>query len=149
MTDKTRAAFNSTGLLFKLYREHFGTVPVQVMGNSPQPAPKWPVGGDQPKVNAGSETYPLDVTAAWSADRKALTVAILNPTESAQPLEVNFKGASLRAKGRMWQMTGPDLKTFDTLGKPAVSIAEQAVNEVPKSLTVPAASIQIYEFEVQ
>jgi len=42
----TDATYNTNGLTFKLYREHFGTIPVEVTGNSPQPAPKWPIGGD-------------------------------------------------------------------------------------------------------
>ena len=33
------ATLNATGLLFKLYRDHMGTVPVEVGGNSPPPAP--------------------------------------------------------------------------------------------------------------
>ncbi|HKV38412.1 MAG TPA: alpha-N-arabinofuranosidase, partial [Blastocatellia bacterium] len=56
----TEAALNTTGLLFQLYRDHFGTVPLEVGGNSPPPPPKYPVGGDQPRVNAGSPTYPVD-----------------------------------------------------------------------------------------
>ncbi len=68
----TEAALNTTGLLFKLYRDHFGTVPVEVGGNSPVPPPLYPVGADQPKVNAGSPTYPVDVSAALTARRKVL-----------------------------------------------------------------------------
>jgi len=103
----TAAGYNLTGLLFKLYRDHFGTIPLQVTGNSPQPAPMWPVGGDQPKVNAGSPTYPVDVAAALSADRKRLTVAVLNPTESAQQVSLSFNGVNLAGKGRVWRMEGP------------------------------------------
>ena len=60
--DRTQAILNPVGLVFKLYRNHFGTIPVQVTGNSPQPKPLYPIGGDQPAVNAGSDTYPLDVS---------------------------------------------------------------------------------------
>jgi alpha-N-arabinofuranosidase len=34
----TDAVFNAAGLLFKLYRDHFGVIPVQVGGDSPQPS---------------------------------------------------------------------------------------------------------------
>jgi alpha-N-arabinofuranosidase len=109
----------------------------------------WPVGGEQPKVNAGSPTFPLDVSAAWSSDHKFLTVAIVNATESAQGLALNFKGVSLTGKGRMWQMTGPDLNAVDALGKkPAVDIADFPVN-APGNLTFPPASIQILELEAK
>jgi alpha-L-arabinofuranosidase len=55
---------NPSGLLFKLYRDHFGTIPVAVTGNSPQPAPRYPARGSQPKVNPGSDTYPLDIAGS-------------------------------------------------------------------------------------
>ncbi len=103
----TGAALNTNGMLFKLYGDHYGTIPVAVGGNLPVPPPHFPVGGDQPKINAGSPTYPVDVTAALTADGKALTVAVLNPTESEQTLDLSFSGIELGGTGRMWRMTGP------------------------------------------
>ncbi len=94
----TQAALNTTGLLFKLYRDHFGTLPVAVDGNSPVPAPLYPVGADQPKVNAGSPTYPVDVAAALSADGKFLTMAVVNATESTQTLALAIKGMTPRER---------------------------------------------------
>ncbi len=148
--NRTEASFNTTGLLFKLYRDHFGTVPVEVSGNSPPPPPQYPVGGDQPQVNAGSDNYPLDIVAALSPDRKVLTVAVLNPTESAQEVNVSFKGVDLQGKGGMWQMTGPDVSASNRLGrKPRVEIVETAVKEVPNRLKVPPISISLYELDVR
>src|ERR1017187_1849947 len=69
---------------------HFGSVPVEVGGNSPPPAPLYPVGGDQPKVNAGSPTYPVDVSAALTSDGKFLTVAVINANESAQAFDLGI-----------------------------------------------------------
>lgn len=146
--DATSAALNLTGVTFKLYRDHFGTVPVEVTGDSPQPAPLRPVGADQPKVNAGSPTYPVDVAAALSSDGKLLTVAIMNPVESAQDLNMNFKGIDIRGKGRMWLITAPDVNATISLGqKPGVEVVETAVNETPKTLRIPPISISLYEFE--
>ena len=58
-SNRTEATLNPTGLLFRMYRDHFGVIPVEVTGNSPQPKPFYPAGGDQPAVNPGSNTYPL------------------------------------------------------------------------------------------
>jgi alpha-L-arabinofuranosidase len=139
------AALNTTGLLFKLYRDHFGTVPVEVGGNAPVPAPLYPVGGDQPKVNAGSPTYPMDVTAALTTDGKFLTVAVVNPTESAQTLDLSFKGIALRGKGRMWRMTGPNLTAATGLNRQEVQVMESPVSEA-NALAIAPISINIYEF---
>jgi alpha-N-arabinofuranosidase len=146
----TDAIFNTTGLMFKLFREHYGTLPIEVTGNSPQPLSKWPVGGDQPAVNAGSPTYPLDVTAAFSSDRKFLTVAVVNSTTSTQPLDLNIRGVQLKGKSRMWQMTGPSVEAANLLGqKPQVETAETPLHDVPTTLSVAPISINIYEFPVQ
>jgi len=148
--DSTHAQFNTNGLLFNLYREHFGTLPVDVSGNSPIPAPNWPVGGDQPKVNAGSPTYPLDVAAALTADRKFLTVAMVNPTESAQELTLNVSGVEVGGKSRMWLMTGPKVDSADVLGKPPeVATVETPIAEVPQKVSIAPISINIYEFPVR
>jgi alpha-N-arabinofuranosidase len=143
----TESALNTTGLLFKFYRDHFGSVPVEVGGNSPVPPPLYPVGADQPKVNAGSPTYPLDVTAALTGGGKSLTVAIINATESAQELELSFTGIALGGKGRMWRMTGDSLNAATGLGRNEVRIVETPLTETPKALTVAPISISIYEFE--
>ena len=143
----TEAALNATGLLFQLYRDHFGTVPVEVGGNSSPPAPKYPVGGDQPKVNAGSPTYPLDVSAALTSDGKLLTLAVINPTESVQKLDLTIKGVDLRGKGRLWRLTGPGVNAVTGLSRHEVQVVETPLGEVPKTLQVAPISIELYEFE--
>jgi alpha-N-arabinofuranosidase len=145
----TESALNTTGLFFKLYRDHFGSVPVEVGGNSPPPAPLYPVGADQPKVNAGSPTHPVDVSAALTSDGKFLTLAVINANESAQELDLSFKGITLLGKGRMWRMTGDSLNAVTGLGRNEVRIVETPVTEAPKMLKIAPISISIYEFERQ
>jgi alpha-N-arabinofuranosidase len=145
----TEAALNTTGLLFKLYRDHFGTVPVEVGGNSPVPPPLYPVGADQPKVNAGSPTYPVDVSAALTGDGKYLTLAVINANESAQELELSFNGIQLAGKGRLWRMTGDSLDAATGLGRNEVQVVETEMSDLPEVLEVAPISINIYEFERQ
>ena len=142
----TESALNTTGLFFKFYRDHFGSVPVEVGGNSPPPPPLYPVGADQPKVNAGSPTYPVDVTAALTGDGKSLTVAVINATESAQELDLSLTGITLSGKGRMWRMTGDSLSAATGLGRNEVRIVESSFTETPKALAIAPISIEIFEF---
>ncbi len=145
--NRTDAVVSGTGVLFKLYNRHFGTIPVEVAGNSPQPAPKWPVGGDQPRVNAGSPTYPLDVAAALTGDRKALTVSAVNATDTAQQLDVSLAGFHARAEGRMWRLSGPSLEAVNKVGQPPqITVVEEAFDASVKSLSVAPHGIVIYEF---
>ncbi len=111
------------------------------------PAPKYPVGGDQPKVNAGSPTYPLDVSAALSSDRKSLTVAVINPTELLQSLDLTINGVDLTGKGRIWRLKGSGLNAMAGLTRHDVQVTESPVAEVPKALQLAPISIEIYEFE--
>jgi alpha-N-arabinofuranosidase len=143
----TDAALNATGLLFQLYRDHFGTVPVAVGGNSPPPTPKYPVGGDQPRVNAGSPTYPLDVTAALSSDGKYLTVAVVNPTQSVQELDLSITGVEPRGDGRRWRLTGPTIDAMAGLSRHEVQVVETVVSATPRPLQIAPISIDVYEFE--
>jgi alpha-N-arabinofuranosidase len=143
----TAAALNATGLLFQLYRNHFGTIPVEVGGNSPPPAPKYPVGGDQPRQNAGSPTYPLDVSAALSSDRKFLTIAVINPSETAQVADLALAGIDLQGKGRVWRMTGGGLDSMTGLTRREVQVNESPVDGVPKTIRVEPFSISLYELE--
>ena len=143
----TDAAINTTGMLFALYRDHFGSVPVEVAGNSPPPAPKYPPGGDQPRVNAGSPTYPLDISGALSNDGKTLTLAIVNPTETTQRADVAIRGMDLAGKGKLRRMTGAGLESMTGLTRHEVQIVEMPLAEVPKLIEAPPLSVQIYEIE--
>jgi alpha-N-arabinofuranosidase len=145
----TDAILNTTGLMFKMFREHYGELPIEVGGNSPPPPPKWPVGGDQPAVNAGSPTYPLDVAAAFTNDHRFLTVSVVNPTATTQHLDLNFAGVHASGESKVWQMTAGREDAANVLGhKPEVEVVDVPLKEVPASLSVAPVSISIYEFPV-
>ncbi len=149
-SNRTEAELNPTGLLFKMYRDHFGTIPVEVSGDSPQPKPAFPAGGDQPAVNPGSDTYPLDVSAALSEDRKALTFAVLNPSDSEQQLKLAINGVKLSSQGKVWRMAPSSVDATITLGqKPGVEVQEQDLVSVPDAMAVPPFSVNIYSFPLQ
>jgi len=149
--DASAASLNTTGLLFELYGEHLGAglLPVAVSGNSPQPATKYPLPGETNPREAGSATYPLDVFAALSPDRKYLTVSVVNATGATQPLRLDVRGASLRGRSEVWEMTGPTLQSANHLGHPPqVRVRKTAMVVVPSTLQVPARSVDIYRFPV-
>ena len=104
---------------------------MEIDGNSPPPPP----------------TYPLDVSAALTSDGKFLTVAIVNPTESAHQVDLAVKGADLRGRGRIWHMTGPNLDAVTGLTRHEVQVPEAQLSEVPKTIKVAPLSIDLYEFE--
>ncbi|HUA65949.1 MAG TPA: alpha-N-arabinofuranosidase, partial [Alphaproteobacteria bacterium] len=139
----TNVSLTANGLVFKIYRDHFGTIPVDVSGNSPQPKPADPPGGEQPAINAGSDTFPLDVSAAWATDRHALTVAVLNPTDLLQSIKLNITGAELAGQGRLWRLASDEGD-----GQPAM-ITTSTLSDIPDSFHVPPYSVNIYELAVK
>ncbi len=149
-SNRTEAILNPTGMLFKMYRDHFGTIPVEVSGDSPQPKPVFPAGGDQPAVNPGSPTYPVDISAAMSEDRKTLTIAVLNPTDSEQSIRIAISGTKLASSGKLWRMAPESIEATVTVGKkPEVQIEEQTLGALPDTLTVRPFSVNIYSYPMQ
>ena len=149
-SNRTEAILNPTGMLFKMYRDHFGTIPVEVTGNSPQPKPAFPAGGDQPAVNPGSDTYPLDVSAAFSEDRKTLAIAVLNPSDAEQSITIAINGAKLASAGKLWRMAPDSIDaTVQVDKKPEVQVEDQTLGAFPDTITVRPFSVNIYSYPVQ
>jgi alpha-L-arabinofuranosidase len=150
VTGRTDTTVLPIGRMFQLYRHHFGTTPVEVSGNSPQHEVQGTVNVDKPKVSSGSDTYPLDAAAALTADRKILTVAIVNPTESEQQIDVTFKGVSLQPSGKLLRIVAPEGQAPAQPGLgPAVTIVESTLAEVPGRLVIPRQSISLYKLPVR
>jgi len=127
-TTKTAAALETTGLALKLYRNHFGTLPVAVTGDA----------------------EPLDVVVAWTENRKAITAAIVNPTENQQQLLLNLKGGQLTGSGQLWLIAHSDPLAYNEPGKePRVVIEEKPVAGASNKLNVPPLSISIYKLDVK
>jgi alpha-N-arabinofuranosidase len=123
-TTKTEAAFATTGLALKLYRNHFGTIPVEVTGN----------------------IKPLDVVAAWTADRKALTIAVVNPTVHEYAIGMDLSGARPAKGGKLWIIGGPDPMAYNEPGKaPKVVIEERQLSGTINELGAAPYSISLYE----
>jgi alpha-N-arabinofuranosidase len=139
------------GLVIKLMREHFvGALPVAVGGNSPQR----PVTGtpfvDAPSKPIGSPTYPLDVVAALTGDRKTLILSVVNPTEDGQEFAPRIAGVKLRGPGKLWQLAAPSLTAANEAGKwPVIRILETPQPPLPDKLQVPPISVSVWEFEVE
>ena len=97
----------------------------------------------------GSPTYPLDVLAAYSADKKKFMISIVNPTEQAHSFTHKLSGVKVSAQGKLHQIAPPGLSSTNEVGKePVVKIVESAQNGLPETIEVPAVSVSLYEFDV-
>ncbi len=121
-TTSTAAEMEATGLVLKLYRERFGVTPVAVSG---APAP-------------------LDVAAAWTADKSALTVAVVNPTEQPQSVELALQGAQFTGEGMAWTITGRDRFAHNDPGKPRQVDIRHEPYRGSGGLRVPPLSVSVF-----
>jgi len=127
-TDRNHATFSTVGLPLKLYRQHFGTIPVEVQG-VPQP---------------------LDIVAAWTDDQQALTFAIVNPTEHAYEIQLDLLGAKLDDSGDKWQITHSDPMAFNEPGEETqVKIERHSAGHISNALNSEPLSITLYSLSVQ
>jgi len=122
-TTADAAELEPTGLALALYRRRFGTLPVAVRA---APAP-------------------LDAAAAWTADRSALTVAVVNPEARARVLALDVAGARLAGRGRRFLLTGAGPLAGNAPGRPrGVTVDETPVASVADGLTVPPLSVALF-----
>ena len=127
-TTATAAEMEATGLALALYRRHFGTLPVKVEG---APAP-------------------LDVAAALTADRSALTVAVVNPTAEARRVRLDLAGAAVAGRARRFVLTGGDRLAHNAPGRPrGVSVTETSLSQGGEVLDAPPLSVVLHVLPVR
>jgi alpha-N-arabinofuranosidase len=149
--NKTASTMNALGLLYQIYGDQFvGAIPVELTGNSPQPAEKYPAGGpDTPAKSSGSATYPLDVFAALSADKKSLIISVANATDAEQKFDLSLTGSSLGGPSKVWQMTASSPTAYNHVGEPAqITVKETSLGSAPSTISVAPFSITIYRLPV-
>jgi alpha-N-arabinofuranosidase len=134
-TTKTDAALETTGLVWKLYRNHFGNLPVAVTTYL---------------CLLDSEYYPVDVVAALTEDRKALTIGIVNPTEQKYEIDMELKGAKLMGEGQLWLIANSNLMAYNEPGVPdRVKIEEKTLSGISNKLDVSPLSINLYKLPIR
>jgi alpha-N-arabinofuranosidase len=127
-TSKTEAQWATTGLVLKLYRNSFGTIPVEVESK-----------------DAGG----IDLAAAWTAERDAFTIAVVNPYADPQTIELTISGVSLEPHGTLWRIAGDDPMAYNEPGEPLRVEIEESAASLTDKLTIPTYSISVYRFELR
>jgi alpha-N-arabinofuranosidase len=126
-TTKTKAEFETTGLVLKLYRERFGTIPVQLTG----------------------EFAPLDISAALSDDGNILTVAVVNPSDQSRSIELKLNEGQFSGAGTRWIITGPNKWSYNAPGKQRqVDIIQISIINASNDIVLAPLSVTLYALEM-
>jgi len=126
-TSRRNAAFETTGLVLKLYRQHFGQQPVvtEVEGL-------------------------LDAQAAWTTDRRTLTIGIVNPTLRSIEVPLTLVDAKLTGNGTRWEISGSDPSAYnDPDQPPRVEISERPVAGLNPTLSLAPCSVTLFALDAE
>jgi alpha-N-arabinofuranosidase len=127
-TNTTSSVLDATGQVLKMYRQHFGTIPVTVTG----------------------ETRPLDIAATLSQDKSLLTISVVNPTDREISFPVELLNGTFAGPGELWRITAPDDMAYNEPGQPEkVSISGPEAIVQGNSFTVAPASISLFKFAIK
>jgi len=126
-TSKTDAALATTGLVLKLYREHFGTTPL-----------------------ATETGRPVNALAALSADGKTLTLGVVNPTAESLKVPLAIKGLTITGSGTLREIAGEDPLAYNEPGtEPKILIVEKEVTGISDSVTVAPLSVSLFSLPLK
>jgi len=127
-TTKTQAAFDATALPLMLYRRQFGSIPV--------------------KVDHGTD--PLDIAAALTDDKKALTIGVVNPTWDTYELTLNLDAVEPRDKARTWVITGDNPLACNEPGRRRnVTLNAAAPTDLTETISIKPLSITLLKAPVR
>ena len=112
----------------KLYRQHFGTVPVAISG----------------------ETRPVDIAATLDSEGRTLTISVINATRDEVKIPVTLLNGTVSGEGELWQVTAPDEMATNEPGRPE-NVKITGPDAVPSGgeLTVGPASINLFVFRLK
>ena len=143
------ATISATGLLFKLYIEHQGDIPLGLTGNSPtQTLPGTPF-VDIPVEPSGSPTYPLDIVATKDSKSGKVMVSVANPTEEPQSFALRFDGGKPDSKVSVYALEPLLMTDQNTVDNPDIITVKTRTEKLGTNISVPAHSVTMYEFTIK
>ena len=148
--DDNTAITSATGLLFKLFIEHQGDIPLTLTGNSPQKAMPGTPFVDIPLEPSGSPTYPLDIMATKDSKTGKVIISVANPTEEAQTFALKFQGGGKPdSKVTVYALAPAQSTDANTIANPDVIKVQTRTEKLNANVTVPAHSVILYEYTIK
>ena len=127
-TNTTHSVYASTGQALKMYRDLFGTIPLEISG----------------------ETRPFDIAATLTEDRQTLVLSVVNPTWEEKQFKLEIRGTEIGPGTDVFTLTGPDDMAYNEPGREesvVVTGPEPVGNS--KSYLVKPFSATLFRFPVE
>jgi alpha-L-arabinofuranosidase len=101
-------------------------------------------------VNVDGAPAPLDVAAAWTADRSALTVAVVNPTGEQRRLRLELAGAVPTGAALRFVLSGSDRWARNGPGRSrGVDVERTSLTHGGDRLDAPPLSVVLHVLPVR
>jgi alpha-N-arabinofuranosidase len=127
-TSRTAAVMEGSGEVLALYRHQFGVTPIQLT---------------QPAAD-------LDMAAAWTEDKKAITISIVNATGTPRIVAVDLGKTAVKETATGWEITGPSPQVHNEPGlTPDLIRAVEKKVTFTNKLEAPAYSAELYRLEIK
>lgn len=127
-TTQTTSAFETTGLVLKLYRNQFGTIPVKIESTNPN----------------------IDISAALTEDQSALTVAVVNMDSIPQSIQLDLGAINPSKQGQQWVIQNSNPEAYNTPGEQQqVVIEEQPLDFSKQIFEVPGYSVKMIKVGIE
>ena len=124
-TSQTNAQFETTGLVLKLYRNEYGTLPLKV---------------DAPK--------PFDVAAAKTQDGKYLTVAVVNPTDNPAEFKISADIKVAQTCER-FEISNPDPMIYnDPDQEQKIDVIKSDGGDIAAGVNLAPFSVTLFKVEI-
>jgi len=127
-TSRTAATLEGSGVVLALYRHQFGTTPIEIK---------------QPAAD-------LDIAAAWTEDRSAITIAVVNATDKPRTIEVDLGKVAVKSMATRWEVTGssPQVHNEPGLTPDPIRSVEKKV-PFANRLESPEYSVELYRLDMK
>ena len=114
--------------MLKLYRQNFGTIPVEVSGNY----------------------APLDIEAAWTENKASVTVGVVNPTQESHVLSLGLIGSERTENGHQWTITGSNRWAHNPPGESRqVDVKATSFSSSLNEVEIPSLSVTLLSLPVE
>ena len=125
-TTKKEVQFETTGIILKLYREHFGQIPLKTEGY---------IG-------------PLDISVATDSVKKLLTIAVINTDTISHDFNIKYLEGKVKGIDSCYEVANPDPMSYNEPGQERKVDINKVEWKSTDYILVNPMSVILYKFKL-
>ncbi len=126
-TTKKDVQFETTGIILKLYREHFGQKPVEIEGYF----------------------GPLDISVAIDTIKNLLTLAVINTDSLKHDFNIKYPGGKVKGIDSCYEVTNPDPMSYNEPGHDRMVDIRKVEWNSQDYITINPMTVMLYKVKIK